>query len=89
MLSAIQIQIIPIVKCVLSWLYRAPKEMIDQNRIILFLVGLLVISAGLVVIDFVYVKNSVLLRVIKRKIFVNLFNTNFEETYSEDSACLI
>ena len=63
--------------------------MIDQNWIILFLVGLLVISAGLVVIDFVYVKNSVLLRVIKRKIFVNLINTNFEETYSEDSACLI
>ena len=67
MLSAIQIHIIPIVKCVLSWLYRAPKEMVDQYRIFLFLAGLLVISAGLVVIDFLHVKNSVLLRIIKEK----------------------
>ena len=69
MLSAIQIHIIPIVKCVLSWLYRAPKEMVDQYRIFLFLAGLLVISAGLVVIDFLHVKNSVLLRIIKEKYF--------------------
>ena len=47
----------PIVKCVLSWLYKAPKEIVNQYRIILSLVGLLVISAGLLVIDLLHVIN--------------------------------
>ena len=63
--------------------------MVDQHRMILFLVGLLVIPAGLVVIDFYMLQKYVLLRIIKRKRFLNLFNFNFEETYSKDSACHI